>query len=76
MAPIFSRGQSVKILLSVLAEKTHMSKSIFGLFYLPYLVRIMIDNQVDPQEFARILNLDEKVGDALAREMERTVKNR
>ena len=76
MAPIFSRGQSIKILLSVLAEKTHMSKSIFGLFYLPYLVRIMIDNQVDPQEFARILNLDEKVGDALAKEMERTLKNR
>ncbi len=77
MAPIFSRVQSIKILLSDLAEKTHNSKSIFGSFYLPYLVQIMIDNQVDPQEFARFLNLDEKVGEALAREMERTVrKNR
>jgi replication factor C large subunit len=77
MAPIFSRGQSIKILLSDLAKKTHMSKSIFGSFYLPYLVQIMIDNQVDPQEFARILNLDEKAGEALAREMDRTVrKNR
>ena len=74
MAPIFSRGQSIKILLSDLAEKTHMSKSIFGLFYLPYLVQIMIDNQVDPQEFARMLNLDEKAGEALAREMDRTVR--
>jgi replication factor C large subunit len=74
MAPIFSRGQSIKILLSDLAEKTHMSKSIFGLFYLPYLIQILIDNQVDPQEFARILNLNEKAGEALAREMDRTVK--
>jgi replication factor C large subunit len=77
MAPIFSRGQSIKILLSDLAEKTHNSKSIFGSFYLPYLVQIMIDNRVDPQEFARFLNLDEKVGEALAKEMERTErKNR
>jgi replication factor C large subunit len=76
MAPIFSRGQSTKI-LSDLAEKTHNSKSIFGSFYLPYLVQIMINNQVDPQEFARYLSLDEKVGDALVREMERTErKNR
>jgi hypothetical protein len=51
-----------------------MSKSIFGLFYLPYLIQILIDNQVDPQEFARILNLNEKAGEALAREMDRTVK--
>ena len=34
----------------------------------------MIDNEVDPQEFARILNLDEKAGEALAREMERTMR--
>jgi replication factor C large subunit len=77
MAPIFSRGQSIKILLSNIAEKTHMSKSIFGLFYLPYLVQIMVYNRVDPQEFARILNLDEKAGETLAREMDRRVrKNR
>jgi len=74
MAPIFSRGQSIRILLSDLAEKTHMSKSNFGLFYLPYLVQIIIYNQVDPQEFARILNLDEKAGEALGKEMERTVR--
>ena len=74
MAPIFSRGQSIKNLLLDLAEKTHTSKSIFGLLYLPYLIQIMIDNEVDPQEFARILNLDEKAGEALAREMERTVR--
>ena len=61
MAPIFSRGQSIKNLLLDLAEKTHTSKSIFGLLYLPYLIQIMIDNEVDPQEFARILNLDEKL---------------
>ena len=74
MAPIFARGQSMKNLLIDLAEKAHTSKSIFGLLYLPYLIQIMIDNEVDPQEFARILNLDEKAGEALAREMERTEK--
>jgi hypothetical protein len=34
----------------------------------------MIYNQVDPQEFARTLNLDEKAGEALGKEMERTVR--
>ncbi len=72
MAPIFARGQSMKNLLLALAEKAHTSKSIFGSVYLPYLVQILIDNKVDPDEFARILNLDDKAGEALAKEMERT----
>ena len=59
-------------LISDLAEKAHTSKSIFGSVYLPYLIQIMIDNKEDPEEFARILNLDEKAGEALAKEMERT----
>jgi len=72
MAPIFARGQSMKNLLLDLAEKAHTSKSIFGSVYLPYLIQILIDNKVDPDEFARISNLDEKAGEALAKEMERT----
>jgi replication factor C large subunit len=74
MAPIFGRAQSMKNLLLDLAEKVHTSKSIFGLLYLPYLIQILIDNKEDPQEFARILNLDEKAGEALAKEMERSVR--
>jgi replication factor C large subunit len=72
MAPIFARGQSMKNLLLDLAEKVHTSKSIFGSVYLPYLIQILIDNKVDPDEFASISNLDEKAGEALAKEMERT----
>jgi len=72
MAPIFARGQSMKNLILDLARKAHTSKSIFGSMYLPYLIQIMIDNKEDPEEFARFLNLDEKAGEALAKEMERT----
>lgn len=61
----------MKNLLLDLAEKVHTSKSIFGSVYLPYLIQILIDNKVDPDEFARISNLDEKAGEALAKEMER-----
>jgi replication factor C large subunit len=74
LAPIFGRAQSMKNLLLDLAEKVHTSKSIFGLLYLPYLIQILIDNKEDPQEFARILNLDEKAGEALAKEMEQSVR--
>ncbi len=34
--------------------------------------QILIDNKVDPEEFARILNLNERAGEALAKEMVRT----
>jgi replication factor C large subunit len=76
MAPIFARAQSIKNFLLDIAEKAHTSKSIFGLLYFPYLIQIMIDNKEDPHEFARILNLDEKAGEALAKEMERRRKSR
>lgn len=72
MAPIFSRGQSLRNLLSGLAEKAHTSKSVFGTLYLPYLTQIMVHNKVDPKGFVGFLNLDEKDGEALTREMGRT----
>lgn len=72
MAPIFSRGQSIRNLLSGLAEKAHTSKSVFGTLYLPYLTQIMVHNKVDPKGFVGFLNLDEKDGEALTREMGRT----
>ena len=75
MAPIFARGQSMKNLLLDLAEKAHTSKSIFGSVYLPYLIQILIDNKVDPEEFARILNLNEKSGEALAKDLAGPVRD-
>lgn len=70
MAPIFARGQLMKNLLLKFALKTHTSKSIFGSLYLPYLVKIMHDNNIDPRELIVELNLDQKEGEALARELE------
>lgn len=75
MGPIFSRGRSMKSLLSEIAHKTHISKSVFGAMYFPYLIQIMIDNKIDPHEFAEISNLDEKSGEAIAKEIERVKKN-
>jgi replication factor C large subunit len=76
MAPIFARAQLMRNLLSKLATKTHTSKSTFGSLYLPYLVKIMNDNKVDPGELVLDLNLDEKEAEALAKEMERTLERR
>jgi replication factor C large subunit len=70
MAPIFARGQLMKNLLLKFALKTHTSKSIFGSLYLPYLVKIMNDNNIDPRELIVEMNLDQKEGEALARELE------
>ena len=76
MGPILARGPSMKNVLSSLAQKAHTSRSTFGAAYLPYLIKIMIDNKVDPIEFALMSNVDEKVGEALAKEIGRTpIKN-
>jgi replication factor C large subunit len=69
MGPIFVRGRSMKNLLLELAQENHTSTSIFGSICLPYLIRIMIDNKVDPKDFAKVLNLDEKSAEALTKEM-------
>lgn len=70
MAPIFARGQLMKNLLLKFALQTHTSKSIFGSLYLPYLVKIMHDNNIDPRELVVELDLDQKEGEALAKELE------
>ena len=48
MGPIFSRGRSMKSLLSEMAYETHASKSVFGSMYFPYLIRILTENKIDP----------------------------
>ena len=76
MGPIFVRGQSMKRLISELSREAHISKSTFGLIYLPYLLRVLNDNNEDPRKFAAKMKLDEKTGEALAREttrMEKTI---
>ena len=70
MNHIFVRGQSMKNLLWSLSKQTHVTKSIFGSIYFPYLLQLLIDKKIDPREFSKISNLDEKSGEALTKEMD------
>jgi replication factor C large subunit len=70
MKHIFVRGQSIKNLLSSLSKQTHVTKSIFGSIYFPYLLQLLIDKKIDPREFSNVSNLDEKSGEALMKEMD------
>jgi replication factor C large subunit len=74
MGPIFARSRSLRPVLQEMARQMHTSTSIFGSFYLPYLIRIMINAEVDPIEMAEVSNMDEKAGLALAKEIERIRK--
>ncbi len=70
MNPIFVRAQYMKNLLSDLSKQTHVTKSIFGSIYFPYLLQILVDKKIDSREFSNISNLDEKSWEALTKEMD------
>jgi replication factor C large subunit len=71
MGPIFARSQSTRKILGELAPAIHTSRSSAGSFALPYLVRLMIDEKVDPIEFAVDNFQDESVGESIAKEIEK-----
>jgi replication factor C large subunit len=71
MGPIFARSQSTRKILGELAPALHTSKSSAGSFALPYLIRLMIDEKVDPVEFAVDNFGDESVGESMAKEIEK-----
>ena len=73
MGPIICRSQSTKKILDELASTLHMSSSA-GLFVLPYFIRAMIDEKIDPVEFAIGNFQDESVGEAIAKEIEKAKK--
>jgi replication factor C large subunit len=70
MGPIFARSNSIKNLLSNLSKKTHVTKSVFGSIYFPYLLQLLVDKKIDLKEFLGISNLDEKSSEALVKEMD------
>jgi replication factor C large subunit len=70
MNPISVRAQYMKNLLSALSKQTHVTKSIFGSIYFPYLLQLLVDKKIDLREFSNISNLDEKSGEALTKEMD------
>ena len=48
-----------------------------GLFVLPYFIRIMIDEKIDPIEFGADNNFrDESVGESIAKEIEKMKRTR
>jgi replication factor C large subunit len=75
MGPIFARSQSTRKILNELALALHISRSSAGLFVLPYFIRIMIDEKIDPVVFAADNFRDESVGESIEKEIEK-VKRR
>jgi replication factor C large subunit len=71
MGPIFARSQSTRKILGELAPALHTSKSSAGSFALPYFIRLIIDEKVDPVEFAVDNFRDESVGESIAKEIEK-----
>ena len=71
MGPVFARSRSLKPVLDELARATHSSTSTFGSFYLPYLIQIIINAKMIPNEIAEVSNMDEKADVALVKEIER-----
>jgi replication factor C large subunit len=74
MGPIFAKSQSTRKILAELAPAVHVSKSACGSLVLPYFIKIMIDNKVDPVEFAVDNFNDESVGESLSKVMEKARK--
>ncbi len=71
MGPIFARSQSTRKILGELAPALHTSKSSAGSFALPYFIRLIIEEKVDPVEFAVDNFRDESVGESIAKEIEK-----
>jgi replication factor C large subunit len=71
MGPIFARSQSTRKILGELAPAVHTSRSSAGSFALPYFIRLLIEEKIDPVEFAVENFRDESVGESIAKEIEK-----
>jgi replication factor C large subunit len=74
MGPIFARSQSTRKILSELAPAVHTSKSAAGSTVLPYLIRFLAVEKIDPVEFAADNFGDESVGESIAKEIQKVGK--
>ena len=74
MGPIFSRSQTTRKLSSAIAPAVHVSRGTCSTFVLPYLVRAIADEKVDPGEFALYNFNDASIGESLSKEMEKARK--
>lgn len=71
MGPVFARSQSTRKILSELAPALHVSKSAAGSAVLPYFIKLLIDEGIDPVEFAVDNFGDESVGESISKEMQK-----
>ena len=71
MGPIFARSQDARKIFGELALTLHTSRSTAGSFVLPYLIRLLIAEKVNPLEFAMYNFQDESVGLSIAKEIEK-----
>ncbi|HLG36540.1 MAG TPA: AAA family ATPase [Nitrososphaera sp.] len=74
MGPIFARSQSTRKILSELAPAVYTSKSAAGSTVLPYFIRFLIEEKIDPVEFAIDNFGDESVGESMSKEMQKVGK--
>jgi replication factor C large subunit len=71
MGPVFARSQTVRKITSAVGPAMNVSRSTAATYVLPYLARALVDEKVDPAEFAVTNFGDESIGESLAKEMER-----
>jgi replication factor C large subunit len=74
MGQIFSRGVSLRNLISNLSMFFHVSSSTFGMLILPYMLEIIREFKIDIHEFISNFMLDEKFVEILQKEMNRSKK--
>lgn len=74
MGPIFARSQSTRKILSELAPAVYTSRSAAGSTVLPYFIRLLVEEKIDPVEFATDIFGDESVGESIAKEMQKVGK--
>jgi replication factor C large subunit len=75
MGPIFARSQSTRKILAELAPAVHTSRSTAGSFVLPYFIRFIAKEGIDPVEFAANNFGDGSVGESIAKEIEKVHRN-
>jgi replication factor C large subunit len=76
MGPIFARSQSTRKILAELAPAVHTSRSTAGSLVLPYLIRFIAEEGIDPAEFAADNFGDSSVGESIAKEIEKAGKKK
>lgn len=74
MGKIFSRGLSLRNLISNLSTFFHVSSSTFGMLFYPYMLEIIQEFKIDIHEFISNFMLDEKFVEILQKEMNRNKK--